>query len=249
MKKTLIAIACFVSSHAFAQVKTSAHYWGMIPPPPKATAADINKYIQELDDLIRDIGEEAEKQKAIVHQKISTVNPANVPNIQNASPAAIQKHLKETQDRMAITNDMIAKSEAFKQQLTNIDDAYKSDYGKKIAPLETKIKDCPDGKVLDTDPRRGPCEALKKQLDVARADLANEYFISGQSAYQAYLGNYAAWIKKTEPDLIKLRDQSFESTGISVKGLPHSETITSIAEFLRSTQSIFQKALADNLVK
>jgi hypothetical protein len=46
-----------------------------------------------------------------------------------------------------------------------------------------------------------------------------------------------------------MRDQSIESTGISVKGLPNAETIKVIADYLSHTQSIFQRALADNLVK
>ena len=63
------------------------------------------------------------------------------------------------------------------------------------------------------------------------------------------MGNYSAWIKSTENDVIKMRDDSFNSTGISVKGLPCCETIKPIAEYLTQVQPIFRTGIDDRLVK
>jgi hypothetical protein len=252
MKKIFASLAVFcIALSAFTQHKTAAHYWGRVPSLPAASRESFMKFLEDCESLSSEISEEGQKQSAMLEQKAATVNPAAVQAAQNMSPAAVQKMMKRIEDRTNLVNAMNAEAEALKKQLDGITADYEKAYAAKVKTLEDKARKlCPDGAMSVSDEARVPaCDAALKELDKARAGLLNDYFLGSQSPFQGYLSARAAWIKKTEPQLIKLRDESFEGTGINVKGMPCGDVLKEVSAYLADLKYIFQKAMDDGLVR
>jgi TolA-binding protein len=252
MKKLIFILAFHVSAIAcFAQQKTAAHYWGRVPSQPSATKESFQTFLDDCETLIREIGEEAGKQNKMVEEKAATVNVASIQMPQNMDPAAVQKMMQKIQRREVFRQEVEAKGLQFRSRLDSITSSFEKAYAAKIKPLEDKeSKTCPSGAMSEADYARLPaCDAVRKELDKARAHILKEYFTDAKGPFQGYLADLSAWLKKIEPQIIQFRDKSFEGTGINVKGLPCAQTITDVSIYLADLKTIFWLPLSNQLVQ
>jgi hypothetical protein len=252
MKKILFILAFQASAIAcFAQHKTAAHYWGRVPSLPSATKESFQKFLDDCETLISEIGEEAGRQNKMVEEKAATVNVASIQMPQNMDPAAVQKMMQKIQRREVFRQEVETKGLQFKSRLDSIVSSFEKAYAARIKPLEEKEeKACPSGAMSEADYARLPgCDAVRKQLDKARQDLLKEYFTDARGPFQGYLAELSAWFKKLEPQIIQFRNESFEGTGISVKGLPCAQTITDVSIYLADAKAIFWLPLSSHLVQ
>lgn len=252
MRKIALILALQVSAIAcFAQNKTAAHYWGKVPSMPSATRESFTKFLEDCETLIKEIGEEADRQNKMVEEKAATVNVASIQMPQNMDPAAVQKLMQKIQRREVFRQEVEAKGLQFKTRLDSIISSFEKAYTARIKPLEEKEdKACPDGAMSEADYARLPaCDAARKQLEKAKDQLLKEYFTHATGPFQGYLADLSAWLKKLEPQIIQFRNESFEGTGINVKGLPCAQTITDVSIYLADVKTIFWLPLSNQLVK
>lgn len=252
MKKIVFILALQVSALAcLAQNKTAAHYWGRVPSMPSATSESFTRFLEDCETLIREIGEEADRQNKMLEEKAATVNVASIQMPQNMDPAAVQKMMQKIQRREIFRQEVEAKGLQFKSRLDSIISRFERDYAAKIKPLEEKEdKACPSGAMGEADYARLPaCDAVRKELDKAKDHLLKEYFTDAKGPFQGYLADLSAWLKKLEPQIIQFRNESFEGTGINVKGLPCAQTITDVSIYLSDVKTIFWLPLSNHLIK
>lgn len=252
MKKIVVILAFHVSALAcFAQDKTAAHYWGRVPSAPAGTRESFQKFLDDCETLIKEIGEEADRQNKLVEEKAATVNVASIQMPQNMDPAAVKKMMEKIQRREIFRQEMETKGSQFRSRLDSIISSFEKDYAAKIKPLEEREdKACPDGAMSEADYARLPaCDAVRKELDKAREHILKEYFTDAKGPFRGYLADLSAWLKKLEPQIIQFRNESFEGTGINVKGLPCAQTITDVSIYLSDLKTIFWLPLSNQLVK
>lgn len=252
MKKIVFILAFHLSAIAcFAQNKTAAHYWGRVPSPPSGTKESFEKFLDECETLIKEISEEADRQNQLVEEKAATVNVASIQMPQNMDPAAVQKMMQKIQRREAFRQETEARGLQFRSRLDSIISSFEKAYASKIKPLEEKeAKTCPSGAMSEADYARLPaCDAVRKELNQARENILKEYFTGAKGPFPGYLADLSAWLKKLEPQIIQFRNESFEGTGINVKGLPCAQTITDVSIYLADLKSIFWLPLSNHIVQ
>jgi DNA repair exonuclease SbcCD ATPase subunit len=218
---------------------------------PSDTKESFQKFLDDCETLIKEISEEADRQNQMVEEKAANVNVASIQMPQNMDPTAVQKMMQRIQRREIFRQEVEAKGLQFRSRLDSIISSFEKAYAAKIKPLEEKeAQTCPSGAMSQADYARLPaCDAVRKELDKARVNILKEYFTDARGPFRGYLADLSAWLKKLEPQIIQFRNESFEGTGINVKGLPCAQTITDVSIYLADLKTIFWLPLFNHLVQ
>ncbi|GAA4327804.1 hypothetical protein [Flaviaesturariibacter amylovorans] len=252
MQRILLFFACCLFLlPSRAQQKPAAYYWAQVPAfPSSASQQAFRSFLESVEDLRRTIDEDAQAQEAAVAAKASTATPAIYQNPQNASQAEIQALMKRTQDRVQLMEDLNRRGGQINARFESTDKDYQSELKAKVRSIEEWMTRCPSGQVGARDQALAAlCDQKGKELEAARAAMATKWFLSGTAPFKGYLADYAAFLKSSEPRIVKSWQDSFVGTGINIKGTACPESIKQVVLYLNQVHAVFTKALEDGLLK
>jgi hypothetical protein len=217
------------------------NYWDKIPVLTSQCYTDNDDFGKKIQLLKTDVKDKLEKSKKAVEEKANKMTQeermAIAMKYQKMSPDEIIKMQTEMMAMTQLQTEFQQKSSEFETRFNNLEAEFRSEFGKRLGPIEQEYQKLPDGEGT-------PQWAIKKGEELTAAynkeyeSICDKYFTSSNAAFKMWLKDFNAFLLQHEVPY----NQKMLKTQYGQFGLTPDEsvaTLMAVEKYLEKCASIF----------